>query len=273
MSEAARSRSAVGALLARHGLVPRKRLGQHFLVDPNIVDRIVRLIEAPPGTTVLEVGAGTGVLTLALAEAGYPVVAYEIDPVLEPVLREVIGGRDDVELRMEDASNAVLDRPGPWVLAANLPYNMGTPILLDIVRKEGSVIEFVVMVQREMADRITARPGSKEYGVPSVVAQLFCDVRRAFTVPPQVFLPPPRVGSAVVRMVRNRPPAPIPERASELAGAAFSQRRKMLRSSLRDELPVLDRVCEIAGVEPSWRAEDLSPGDYLALADAEAQVD
>lgn len=270
MAEPARSRSAVGALLARHGLVPRKRLGQHFLVDPNIVDRIVRLIEAPAGTPVLEVGAGTGVLTVALADAGYPVVAYEIDSALEPVLREVIGDRENVELRLADASTASLDRPGPWVLAANLPYNRGTPILLDIVRREARVGEFVVMVQREVADRLVASPGSKDYGLPSVVAQMFCEVRLAFTVPPQVFLPPPRVGSAVVRMVRLHPPSPVRERAAALAGAAFGQRRKMLRSSLRAE--VADQLWNAAGIAPTLRAEDLSPDDFVALARVEADL-
>ena len=254
------------ALLDRHDLRPAKRYGQHFLVDPNIVDRIVRLVESPPGTPVLEIGAGTGVLTAALRAGGHPVLAYEIDPRLGPVLQEVVGGDPSVDLRIEDAADADLQLAGRWAFVANLPYNMGTGMLLDVIRRHAAVSEFVVMVQREVADRLVAQPGTRVYGLPSVVARLFCDARLEFTVPPQVFLPPPRVGSAVVRLARHSDPSPELERAVELAANAFAQRRKMLRSSLREHIHDVDGVLKTAGVDPSRRAEDLAPADYLTLA-------
>ncbi|MDH3498547.1 MAG: 16S rRNA (adenine(1518)-N(6)/adenine(1519)-N(6))-dimethyltransferase RsmA [Acidimicrobiia bacterium] len=266
MAEGALTRTQTVELLERHGLTLHKRYGQHFLVDPNIVRRIVRVLESPVGTPVLEVGAGIGTLTVALRDAGHPVVAYELDHRFEPALREVVGDRDRIELRFEDAAAREPDLRGTWAFTANLPYNVGTSILLDVIRNEAAVVEFVVMVQREVADRLVASPGSRTYGVPSVVSQLSCDVSIEFTVPPHVFLPPPNVGSAVLRLARHSPPSPLRNRAADLAAAAFGQRRKMLRSSLRSVLRDPESVLSAAGLNPSARAEELAPDAFMALA-------
>jgi 16S rRNA (adenine1518-N6/adenine1519-N6)-dimethyltransferase len=216
---------------------------------------------------VVEVGAGTGSLTRALAATGAHVVAYEIDAGLLPVLEEVTRGLD-VELRFLDVTTVDLAADlhgGRWTMVANLPYNVGTPLLLDALRRVEQIERFVVMVQREVAERLVAEPGGGLYGIPSVVAGIHARSRLAFRVPPQVFYPPPKVESAVV--VLDRAPAPEgAERAIEIAGVAFNQRRKMLRRSLAALFEDPVAVLEVAGIDPTARAEDLSPADYLRLA-------
>jgi 16S rRNA (adenine1518-N6/adenine1519-N6)-dimethyltransferase len=261
-------RAATARLLARHGIEPRKRLGQHFLVDPNIVRKIVGVAGVGPGDRVVEIGAGVGTLTRALAVSGAAVVAYEVDRRLRPVLTEVLEGLD-VEVRFIDAAAADLPvalGSGPWVLVANLPYNVGTPLLLDLLRRAPAVARFVVMLQREAIERMAAAPGSRVYGLPSVVVGLHGRVEVAFRVPPSVFLPSPQVESAVA-VIDRRPTPPAADRAIELAAAAFGQRRKMLRSSLRSLLGDPERVLQSAGIDPARRAEDLSPDEYLRLAE------
>lgn len=258
--------SEVRALLERHGLRPRKRLGQHFLADPNIVDRVLALAGPRPDDAVLEVGAGTGALTAALAAQGCRVVAYEIDRALEPILREVLAG-SGVELRFEDAT--VVDYStwtSTWRLVANLPYNVGTPLLLDLLRHAPAFVSFCVMIQKEVADRLTAAPGSKVYGLPSVVVGLHTRLVDGFRVPPQVFVPPPAVESKVIRLDRVEAPAAA-ERAIELAAAAFGQRRKMLRQSLREVLPDVTTALAGVGLDPAQRPENVAPAEWLALAD------
>ncbi len=264
-------RRQIRDLLERHRHRPRKRLGQHFLADPNLVDRIVRTTGIEPGGLVVEIGAGTGTLTRALTEAGARVVAYEIDRGLEPVLAESLRG-SSAEVRFEDATRVDLAAAlagGPWTLVANLPYNVGTPLLLDILRRVPQVTRMVVMVQREVADRLTAEPGSKIYGLPSVVARLHAEVRFGFAVPASVFFPSPEVESAVVKLVRREPPERV-ERAIELAAAAFGQRRKMLRRSLAAATDDVGSLLTRAGIDPEDRAEDLAPEDFVRLAEAEA---
>jgi len=265
----AQTRSEIASLLTRHGVSPSRRLGQHFLADANITRKIVDVAGVGPGDQVLEIGAGTGTLTRALAAAGAHIVAYEIDAGLLPVLDEVT--RDlSVELRFLDITDADLAeelKGGRWVMVANLPYNVGTPLVLDALRRVPQIERFVVMVQREVAERLVSGPGSKQYGLPSVVIGLHAVGRLAFTVPAQVFYPPPRVESAVI--VLDRVPAPDgAERAIEIAAAGFNQRRKMLRGALAGVFDDPAAVLERSGIDPTSRAEDLSPADYLALARA-----
>ena len=227
------TRREIAQLLARYGLSPIHRLGQHFLGDANITRKIVELSEVGPGVNVVEVGAGTGTLTRALADAGAHVVSYEVDNGLRPVLKEVTRGLD-VDLRFADVMDldlaAELEGQG-WVMVANLPYNVGTPLVMNSLRSVPAIERIVVMVQREVAVRFAAMPGSDDYGLPSVVAGIYADTSVEFRVPPHVFFPPPRVESAVV--VLRRKTAPVnAERAVELARAGFGQRRKMLRRSL-----------------------------------------
>ena len=256
-------------LLARHGHSPRKRLGQHFLADQNMIDKIVALAGDPTRTRALEIGAGTGTLTRALHDAGFAVTAYEVDGGLSPLLREVLGDTN-VDIRMIDATTIKPTEyaTGRWVLVANLPYNIGTPIVLDMLRHAAGVSRCVVMVQREVADRLTAAPGSKEYGLPTVVVGLYGKARREFKVPRQVFVPPPNVESAVVSIDRLWDPDPIRERAVQIAAAGFGQRRKMLRTSLRAVVADVDATLESAGIDPTKRAEALTPVDYLEIAAA-----
>jgi 16S rRNA (adenine1518-N6/adenine1519-N6)-dimethyltransferase len=155
---------------------------------------------------------------------------------------------------------------GPWKVVANLPYQVGTQLILDWLRFVPAITELTVMVQLEVAQRMAAPPGSRSYGLPSVVAGLHADLRVAFRVPPHVFYPPPKVESAVVRLVRKDAP-PGAARAIELAAAGFGQRRKMLRGSLSLILPDAWQTLTHAGIDPTKRAEDLSPGDYLRLAE------
>jgi 16S rRNA (adenine1518-N6/adenine1519-N6)-dimethyltransferase len=257
-------RAETVALLERHGIRLRRSLGQHFLTEPNVVRRIVEVAGIGPGSRVLEIGAGAGTLTRALADAGGHVIAYEIDEAMRPVLEETVGDRADV--RFGDAAaidfSKVLDGRG-WSLVANLPYNVGTPIVLDVLRHVPEVDRIVVMLQREAVERFAARPGTREYGVPSVVVALHGTITVPLRVAPHLFVPPPKVESSVAVIVRHDAD-PRAERAIEIAAAAFSQRRKMVRSSLRG---IVDAAgLARAGIDPTDRAEALGPDDYLRLA-------
>ncbi len=263
----AQSRAQVKDLLTRHGLHPSKALGQHFLADPNITRRVVAVAGVQPGDRVLEVGAGTGTLTRLLCGAGARVLALEVDPRLGPVLAEALSGTQ-AEVRFTDALS--FDFAGeltgsPWKMVSNLPYEIGTVLLLDLIRRVPVIESFTVMVQEEVARRLASSPGSREYGLPSVVVGLHGEARMLFTVPPQVFLPPPRVRSAVLQFIR-RPVPPGAERAIELAAAAFGQRRKMLRNSLQPILGDPETALHAAGVPSSSRPEDLTPAQFLRLS-------
>jgi 16S rRNA (adenine1518-N6/adenine1519-N6)-dimethyltransferase len=264
----AQTRTQIAEVLSRHGLRPAHHLGQHFLADPNITRKIVAVAGVVPGDKVVEVGAGTGTLTRALAEAGADVISYEIDQGLRPVLSETLEDVD-VDLRFEDVSDVDLGSTlqGPeWALVANLPYNVGTPLVLDALRHVMQVTRVVVMVQKEVARRFVAIPGTPAYGLPSVITQIHSTASLVFTVPPQVFYPPPKVESAVVTMDRVSAP-PHAERAIELARAGFGQRRKMLRGSLLEVVDDPIALLERAGIDPTSRAEQLSGADYLRLAE------
>lgn len=265
----AQARSEVRDLLELHGIRPVKSLGQHFLVDPNITRKIVALSGVGPGDAVVEVGPGTGTLTRSLAAVGADVVAYEIDRKLEALLTEVFAG-SAIDLRFADIADVDLtvdlDPGRTWTMVANLPYNVGTSVVLDTLRHVPQVTRFVVMVQTEVAERLVAGPGSKTYGLPSVVAGIHGRSRLEFRVPPQVFLPPPNVGSAVVSIERV-PAHPSAARAIELAAAGFGQRRKMLRSSLAGVLAEPGATLEAAMIPPTARAEEVGVVDWIRLAE------
>jgi 16S rRNA (adenine1518-N6/adenine1519-N6)-dimethyltransferase len=263
----AQSRSQIAAMLDQHGVTPSHKLGQNFLADANITRKIVALSGVGPGDRVVEVGAGTGSLSRALASAGARVVAYEVDDRLRPILTEVTRGLP-IEVRWEDATAIDLDEAladGPWTMVANLPYNVGTPLVLDALRHSPRIERFVVMVQREVAERLVAGPGSRVYGLPSVIVALHGQARLAMRVPPQVFIPQPNVESAVVIVERTTPP-PGAGRALEIAAAGFGQRRKMLRKSLAGVLADPVAAIEAVGLDPEARAEDLSASDFARLA-------
>jgi 16S rRNA (adenine1518-N6/adenine1519-N6)-dimethyltransferase len=257
-------------LMAAHGLRPSRALGQNFVVDPNTVRRIVRLAGVEPGDRVVEVGAGLGALTLALADAGAQVTAVEIDrhllPVLEEVLRDVtprpaIVHADALQLDWTE----LLDDDGPWQLVANLPYNVATPLVLDVLDHVPAIRRMLVMVQREVAERLAAPPGSKAYGIPSVKVAYWADAQVVGRVGPNVFLPKPNVESALVRIVRRDAPATDADADAlfALVRAGFGQRRKMLRSALAGLVDAAD--FERAGVSPEARAEQLSVAEWGRL--------
>jgi 16S rRNA (adenine1518-N6/adenine1519-N6)-dimethyltransferase len=267
--------ATIPELLARHGLRPSRALGQHFLADPNTARRIVRLAEVTRGTRVLEIGPGVGSLTVALVEVGAAVTAVELDRHVLPVLDETVG--DAARIVPGDALTVDLDGllgagEDPWVVVANLPYNVATPIVMRLLESAPRVTRMVVMVQREVGERLAAGPGSRVYGAPSVKAAYFASVAVVGVVPPTVFVPEPRVESALVRLVRHvRPPVavPDPEVLFALVRSGFAQRRKMVRGALRAELG--DRVTAVladAGIDGRVRAETLALEDWAALARA-----
>ncbi|MBI2710862.1 MAG: 16S rRNA (adenine(1518)-N(6)/adenine(1519)-N(6))-dimethyltransferase RsmA [Actinobacteria bacterium] len=264
------TRTQVSALLADHGLSPSRALGQNFVVDPNTVRRIARLAGVGPGDHVVEIGAGLGSLTLALAEAGADVTAVEIDRRLVPILRTVVepsGVRvlEGDALRL-DWTGVLGHHPGPWVLVANLPYNVATPLVLDLLDEVPEISRMLVMVQREVGERLAAAPGREAYGIPSVKVAYWATARVVGRVGPDVFVPRPRVESALVSIERRPAPATDapPARLFDLVRAGFGQRRKMLRRSLAG-LVGPDGFAA-AGIRPDARAEELAVQDWGRLA-------
>jgi 16S rRNA (adenine1518-N6/adenine1519-N6)-dimethyltransferase len=251
----------------------KKQLGQHFLVDENILGVIERLAEPAPDDVVLEVGPGPGVLTAFLAERVRLVHAIEVDRSLEPVLRDRLADAGNVQLIFGDALEvdlAALDPP-PAKLVANLPYNIATPLVVESLDGVPSLELWCVMVQREVADRFFAAPGTKAYGAVSVLVQLSARRTGFHPVSRTVFRPQPNVDSALVAFRRTELP-PNFAAVKRLASAAFSHRRKMLPNSLelaglatRDEAGV---ALERLGKPGSTRAEELTPPEFVALVDA-----
>ena len=245
------------------------RLGQNFLADPNLLEAIVRDAQLAPEDVVLEVGVGEGVLTERLAAAARHVHAIEIDRGLEPGLAEV-AALPGVELHWGDAMKADLAAldPAPTAMVANLPYAVATPVLLRTIEELPSLDRWTVMVQREIADRLRAGPGSRTYGSPSAVAQLACEVRLVRTVDPAVFKPRPRVESAILALRRTGPGGDAATR--ELIRAAFAHRRKSLARSLEHARPGSLAAARAAlaelGLPEDARAEALAPEEFAALA-------
>ncbi len=266
------TRSQIVELLDRHGLSPSRALGQNFVADPNTVRRIARLAGVGPGDHVVEIGAGLGSLTLALAEAGAAVTAVELDRHLVPVLREVVAGRG-VEVIEGDAATldwtSILGRADRWSLVANLPYNVATPLVLDLLDGVPAIERMLVMVQREVGERLAASPGSGAYGIPSVKVAYHATAAVVGRVPAAVFVPKPRVESALVRIER-RAEGPAtdadPDRLFALVRAGFGHRRKMLRRALAGEVD--EAAFAAAGVRPEARAEELGIEDWGRLAHA-----
>ena len=263
--------AAVADLLRRHEVRPRRSLGQHFVIDPNTAVRIVRLAGVAPGERIVEIGAGCGALTVALADAGAAVLAIEIDGRLVGALAEVCAGRP-VEVLQADATDLAAWAPHlhdgeRWRLVANLPYNIATPLLLDILDGLPQISAMLVMVQEEVAERLVARPGQSTYGLPSL--KVACRARAEILgrVPPTVFWPRPRVSSALLAI--DRLPEPAARNIDDLyrlARRAFGQRRKMLRASLRDVVAPAGFIA--AGVDPAARPGELAVGDWSRLAAA-----
>ncbi len=265
------SRPEIHRLLDEYGLRARRELGQNFVADPNTVRRIAALAGVEPGDQVIEVGPGLGSLTMALAERGAPVVAIEVDAGLADALRaQAIPGVTVVEADAAalDWHTLPVDESSPVSLVANLPYNIGTSLVLDVLERYPFVRDLTVLVQTEVAERLVASPGDKTYGIPSVLAALHARGRVVARVPPTVFVPRPKVESAVIRLVRHdEPPVDIDHRRlAVVVRAGFGQRRKMLRRSLASLLDV--PTIESCGVDPTARAETLGLEEWSRLAAA-----
>ena len=270
----------VRALAAELQVRPSKALGQNFVIDPNTVRRIARLAEVGPGSHVLEIGPGLGSLTLALLDLGAMVTAVEIDARLAEWLPRTAaqhgladGGRLTVVHADAMAQSAFAREPDVFV--ANLPYNVAVPVLLHLLESVPSLNSALVMVQREVGQRLAAEPGSRTYGVPSVKAQWFAAVQLAGDVPRSVFWPVPNVDSVLVRLVRRAEPACLAgrPRAFMVVDAAFAQRRKGLRAALRGLLgSTCDAVLDQAGIGPGVRGEQLTAADFARIADAWAAI-
>lgn len=255
---------------------PSKRRGQNFVIDANTVRRIASVAAVEPDEHVLEVGPGLGSLTLALLQRGARVTAVEIEPRLADALPSTVAAHAPPERAAALtvlAGNALdVAVPGsPTVFVANLPYNVAVPVLLHAWRTVPTLERAVVMVQLEVAERLTAAPGSRVYGVPSVKLAWYCRAELAGRIGRQVFWPEPRVDSALVSMTSHEPP---PHRRADadlvfsLVNAAFGQRRKMLRSALAPLVASAPDVFAAAGVDPTSRAERLDIGDFTRLAEA-----
>jgi len=262
------------ALLAEHGLSPKRSLGQNFVVDPNTVRRIARLAGVGPGDHVVEIGAGLGALTHALVETGASVTAVEVDDGLALVLEETVAPLG-VRVVHADAMKAdwaeLLAGADRWVLVANLPYNVATPLVADLLDGVPVVERMLVMVQREVGERLAAAPRTAAYGAVSVKVAYWAEAEVVGRVPPTVFLPKPKVESALVAIRRRPVPAVDPSVVPTdvlfgLVRAGFGQRRKMLRGSLAGR--VTAEQFAAAGVRPEARAEELSVQEWGRLAAA-----
>ncbi|MGH9020634.1 MAG: 16S rRNA (adenine(1518)-N(6)/adenine(1519)-N(6))-dimethyltransferase RsmA [Acidimicrobiales bacterium] len=260
-------------MLAAHGLAPSRALGQNFVVDPNTVRRIARLAHVGPGDVVIEIGAGLGSLTLALVETGATVEAIEVDRHLLAPLHQVLDPAGvtvhHVDALRADYDTILAGRPG--VVVANLPYNVATPVVLHLLETQPLVTRLFVMVQLEVAERLAAYAGDDAYGAVSVRVQYYADARVVGRVSPNVFLPRPRVDSALVEIVRREAvrvdPAVVSEQALfEVVRASFAHRRKMLRRSLAEWAS--EGVFERSGVDPTRRPEELTIEEFAALAAA-----
>ena len=266
------------------GIHPTKRLGQNFVIDPGTVRRIVRLAEVGANDPVLEVGPGLGSLTLGLLEAGSRVTAVEIDPALAARLPETIAdfmpdAQDRLTVINRDAltlsadSQADLAAVGSLTLVANLPYNVATPIILTLLERFPNLNRFLVMVQKEVADRLVASPGSKVYGAPSLKLAWYGQAESAGRIGRNVFWPAPNVDSALVSFTRATAPSTAPEAVESerkevfaLVDAAFGQRRKTLHAALKGLVP--PEAFTEAGIDPTRRGETMRVEEFAVLARA-----
>ncbi len=260
-------------VIATHNLRAEKRFGQNFLLDGNITDKIARVAGDITDTTVFEIGPGPGGLTRSLLKAGAKkVIAIEIDPRAVAALKDLqdVAG-DRLEIISADALKADLTALAPntkRAIVANLPYNVATPLLINWLRQvredENNFTSMTLMFQKEVADRITAKPSTKSYGRLSILCQWLCETRNCFMLPPSAFTPPPKINSGVVHFKPRPHTADMPhfETIGQITAAAFGQRRKMLRSSLS----IHEQAMEKAGIDPTKRAENLDISQFLDIA-------
>jgi 16S rRNA (adenine1518-N6/adenine1519-N6)-dimethyltransferase len=264
--------------LDAYGLVPRKRWGQHFLVDRNVLRKIIRTAEVKPQDVVLEVGPGLGEMTLALAREAKKVIAVEIDQKLAEILRQKVSGCSNVEVIQKDVLK--LEFPplfggerSPVKVVANLPYQISTPLLFRFIESREIFADLTLMLQKEVAERMVASPGGKQYGPLSVLVQIFADISICFDVKPTAFFPPPRVKSSVIRITWKKKRLIEPEQEGwlrDVVRGSLGYRRKTLVNALKHSdltLPngLEQRLVEIQ-IDPRRRPETLTIDEFIRLA-------
>lgn len=268
--------------LKKHHITLQKKYGQNFIGDPALLERIATVCGWQPGDRALEIGPGAGTLTRAIAREAEEVLAVEIDRCLAPLLEETLADCANVRLVFTDALKADLDAlmrdtlgwDGRYKLIANLPYYITTPLIMHVLEDSEKVSELVIMVQKEVGERLCAAPGSKAYGAVTVMVQYAATVARAFDVGRHAFVPAPEVDSTILHLIpyEKRPiQAQSDAVLRRVVKAAFSQRRKTLRNSLSSlgcDKALIKQALEAAGIEDSRRAETLSVAEFVALADA-----
>ena len=258
-------------IMEKHDLKPSKSLGQNFVVDPNTILKIIRAANIEKHQQILEIGPGLGSLTSQLSTTS-KVVAIELDRYLIPALEEVLnhfGERENVEIIHQDAMKIdwkefFSHRQGIWKMVANLPYNIATPLIVTLLENAPEIQSIFVMVQLEVGERFAASPKSKAYGIPSVKAQYWAETKVLGKVSPNVFLPIPKVDSAILQIIRKpSPPEVNYTNFSRLIQTAFQHRRKMIRKSLSTLIPISNFT--IAEISPQSRPEELSVADWVKL--------
>lgn len=268
--------------LKKHHITLQKKYGQNFIGDPALLERIATVCDWQPGDRALEIGPGAGTLTRAIAREAEEVLAIEIDRRLAPLLEETLADCANVHLVFTDALKADLDAlmrdtlgwDGRYKLIANLPYYITTPLIMHVLEDSEKVSELVIMVQKEVGERLCAAPRSKAYGAVTVMVQYAATVARAFDVGRHAFVPAPEVDSTILHLIpyEKRPiQAQSDAVLRRVVKAAFSQRRKTLRNSLSSlgcDKALIKQALEAAGIEDSRRAETLSVAEFVALADA-----
>lgn len=263
-------------VLQRFGIRAKHRLGQNFLVRPDIVAEIAAAAELAEGAFVLEIGAGIGTLTQALAETGANVTTFEIDKSLENVLTHTLEAYNNVHIIYEDVLKANLKEilgDNNWHAAANLPYYITTPILLYLIQSELPISLFVFMMQKEVADRILAKAGSKDYGALTLAVQFDCTVERVMDIPPAAFLPHPAVTSTVLKSGEEKTcgEGGRPQTVFRLVKMGFGQRRKVFTNAMKSggiSMELGKKILERAGIDGGRRGETFSMEEYAALANA-----
>jgi 16S rRNA (adenine1518-N6/adenine1519-N6)-dimethyltransferase len=253
-----------------HGIVPSKKLGQNFLFDLSLCEKIARGAGAIEGKIVLEIGPGPGGLTRAILNAKPArLIVIEKDARCTALIEDIRSLHSELELIQGDALEVKLKDLAPRVtIIANLPYNIGTELIFRWLDEIEHVESITVMLQKEVVDRMIAKPGSKTYGKLSVMCQLICDAEKLFDVNREAFYPPPKVTSSIVHLVpkADTPSSEIIERVRNITHLAFSARRKMIKTALQKLVPDIDKLLSAAKISPTLRAENLSVEDYLKLA-------
>jgi len=265
------TRTQVKDLLQKYDINPRKSLGQNFVVEPNTIRQIIELASIEADDFVIEVGPGIGSLTSSLLEVAGHVTAIEVDDALVRVLTDLLRPEDNrfrlvnADVMNLDVNELLAARNESWNLVANLPYNISVPLICDFLERVPVITKMTVMVQREVAERLVAKTGEKAFGLPSLKIQYFAEVKKIADVPPSVFLPKPKVDSSLVQIERREKYVTSAnyDVLFELEKRSFSQRRKMLRRSLKETFDLND--FESAGIDPTRRAEDITLEEWGAL--------